>query len=1710
MPPLVTSNLDEYFIDRIFVGSGGQKDVFKATCVKKTSHINEGEYVALCRLNKSDDPVQFDSEIGILEQLNHPNIVQFKQGLILDEADGEEFYLVMEFLPGKNLGNILAGSPQRFQSEQIVGIYAGLQEALMYASTLGITHRDLKPSNIIIDSSWAPKLIDFGIATLEETSSHETSTTVIKGTYDYMAPELFPTQSTPATPADELSDIYSFGVCLYQTITGELPLPAIGNSDLPIIIAEGRFPPGTASPTIDFSKPAIQAIPGMASILSGCLAFNPRARIQRFSDIPLAQKSSHRHGRPKSKPSPQTSQTETKLRVVHQKSEPAKTDPAVESVMKKYVVTEIANLVPLSNYMERFPRRVIPWKTAKPLLKALIDATQQVLDAKRNPRIHLAPDLILLTQKGEIRFLSPGRTPPIDFIDPNLSTATHPVEHEDEVSLIYSFGICAFCILNGRLPYPKYKDVNEYHNTAGPRRIRSEALNFGQTFILKEARKLIIDCLHERSIRVSHLDSFEALRNRFSKIHRKQLGVPKHNYTYIYEEFIKKGGFGYVVAAGTKHNKTGRPHKRYPRIAIKALINRKPSERFVRESNILKEHPHPGLVKHIDFLQKESTGRPFLIMEFLSGMPQAGLDYRIRTEKHLTEYETLTIFTKYLAALQHLHDREIFHRDIKPGNMYAPAGFPEKAKLFDLGAALMGNLERLTSVDETAPQTPNYSAPEVFLEVHHGSAQSDIYGIGVSLFQALTGKLPFKPIPRRDKRAAVRLAQAKKAGDVDLPNFSQHEVFKHNARLIAIIQTALEPLPGDRYPTATAMLNEVEALLSEIKATQSIPKNLARAESQDPASDENTTSTTAPAGTSATATPPTEFFEPDPHETTDGETHITEDGEITGITIGLDTSDTDDFIKPKPSIPRSVVFTLTIVLLVAGIGIFVSLPKLTEYATRFTNPTPTIPQESFQSAQFNNLLLQGIEQRNAMNFAGARAQFREAQALIGAEEADELNQISEEIDLVARAESGTSFSLTNSPPMLNGHVNDITTLLDQMNAPTGSLLYAKLDSSRTRAKSFLDILSTIENGNDELSQFEGNNLPLTEDYLDNAKGLLASAKTRLDELALNHITGNFATDLENNLNYIARFEEYKTLPGEDVVQAITTLEAAYQNRASDPLRALIDKYRNANQALLKIADAMGQGDLYLGQLKFAEAQQQFELAEAEAKRIGNSKYETEAVKLTNYTQRANEAVRAGEQAIVESQALASSTPGTNRPLDPDSIKQQRERISTESRSRIDVLLAEKNLSSLANYRDSVTARIETQNFALYYDEAMRRITDRDLTNSNSYLTNAVASAGRAERLDPAIYRESINQNSLTTARVGMPITQELQKARSSQSLLAYNSALGILQTAEQGSTSTPPVDLSHNQIYSDVWNTSAAEIAILSIEDQVRQLRDTPVPSAQTRDDLDITNWEKDARSYLQQLSLPPTGPRINNFATIKRNLESRLSAALNEIEELLKPEEPDEPDRPNRPNITISNFEFVWVPTLRANGAYVMKHEVSAADYTRIAGRPQAGSPAASTSPPNNAPSMLSYTEATGFVAELNRIASQGNHKGTITLASPDDYFQLSGLSAVTSKRQLIRGLTQAAVTYLDSLAQRNVTWINAGNIAVPDDTPYRGTTVGEPDSNGLYNLVGNLPEWTSVSDTFAGLESTTLVRPGSRIRFERKSNNKRATVRPIFVPNQ
>jgi eukaryotic-like serine/threonine-protein kinase len=263
------------------IGEGGMGAVYKA----RDTHLDRFVAVKVLPAAKVADPERkgrFAQEAKSASALNHPGIVTVHD---IDYADGVD-YIAMEYVAGRTLAEILdrGGLPLGEALKYAVQI----GDALGAAHAAGIVHRDLKPANLMVTDRSLVKVLDFGLAKLTEaapvtetavteTARPRTAQGVIVGTAAYMSPE-----QAEGKKVDARSDVFSFGVVLYEMVTGRRPFVGeTGASTVAAILTKEPAPLSSLVADVPFE---------LERAVLRCLRKDPDRRWQTMADLTVALK----------------------------------------------------------------------------------------------------------------------------------------------------------------------------------------------------------------------------------------------------------------------------------------------------------------------------------------------------------------------------------------------------------------------------------------------------------------------------------------------------------------------------------------------------------------------------------------------------------------------------------------------------------------------------------------------------------------------------------------------------------------------------------------------------------------------------------------------------------------------------------------------------------------------------------------------------------------------------------------------------------------------------------------------------------------------------------------------------------------------------------------------------------------------------------------------------------------------------------------------------------------------------------------------------------------------------------------------------------------------------------------------------------------------------------------------------------------------------
>jgi serine/threonine protein kinase/Flp pilus assembly protein TadD len=254
------------------LGEGGMGAVYRAV------DANLGRTVALKVISRpqisAGDKRRFAREAKAASALNHPNIVTIYE---YNSEAGVDF-IAMEYVDGMSLDALLAGHEPPLAT--LLGYARQVASALAKAHAAGIVHRDLKPANIMITADGVAKVLDFGLARLEASEANVNTTALtqagaVLGTPAYMSPE-----QAMGEPSDYRSDIFSFGIILYELACGRRPFQGADALSMARQIAfKEPQPPAEVN----------RALPvELCSLIERCLRKKPEDRLQSMAEAAAA------------------------------------------------------------------------------------------------------------------------------------------------------------------------------------------------------------------------------------------------------------------------------------------------------------------------------------------------------------------------------------------------------------------------------------------------------------------------------------------------------------------------------------------------------------------------------------------------------------------------------------------------------------------------------------------------------------------------------------------------------------------------------------------------------------------------------------------------------------------------------------------------------------------------------------------------------------------------------------------------------------------------------------------------------------------------------------------------------------------------------------------------------------------------------------------------------------------------------------------------------------------------------------------------------------------------------------------------------------------------------------------------------------------------------------------------------------------------------
>jgi serine/threonine-protein kinase len=261
---------DRYELGEI-LGFGGMSEVHRA----RDTRLHREVAVKVLRADLARDPsfyLRFRREAQNAAALNHPAIVAVYDTGEAETSAGALPYIVMEYVDGVTLRDIVH-TDGPMPPRRAIEVIADACQALNFSHQHGIIHRDVKPANIMVSTTGAVKVMDFGIArAIADTGHSVTQTAAVIGTAQYLSPE-----QARGEPVDARSDVYSLGCVLYEILTGEPPF--VGDSPVAVAYQHVREDPVPPSQRHEDVSAELDAV------VLKALAKNPDNRYQTAAEM---------------------------------------------------------------------------------------------------------------------------------------------------------------------------------------------------------------------------------------------------------------------------------------------------------------------------------------------------------------------------------------------------------------------------------------------------------------------------------------------------------------------------------------------------------------------------------------------------------------------------------------------------------------------------------------------------------------------------------------------------------------------------------------------------------------------------------------------------------------------------------------------------------------------------------------------------------------------------------------------------------------------------------------------------------------------------------------------------------------------------------------------------------------------------------------------------------------------------------------------------------------------------------------------------------------------------------------------------------------------------------------------------------------------------------------------------------------------------------
>jgi len=763
----------------------------------------------------------------VISRVDHLNIAKLYDFFPFEN----KYILVREYLPSsQTLSEWIHADSHSF--EEIGKVVCQICDALKYANENGVAYNYIIPSAIKIDPAGHVKITNLGFSKLFR-ASYSGSESIIESA-NFLSPE-----QIQELPSDVRSDVYSMGVLLYVILTKSLPFP--GKNFAKIIaqkIHELPDSPEKVEPRVPkiLSEVVMQAIqPEREARFPTIDEFRERLTTalkqaergtagrhvgQKFGHYEVIEILGHGAHSTVFKAIDTRVNKLVALKMLDYRLSMDEQfvkrfdregviserldHPNIVKIVEKFeheefffMAIEYVDGVPLDKMFEK--EEPLPFEKTFNLFKQICDAFDYVHNQGVVHR-DIKPSNIVISPDGVVKVLDFGIAKILDAATESLTQSPigtpqymSPEQcssgEVDSRTDIYALGILLFKMLTGRVPFSSdklhillKKHISE--EPPLPSSLNPAVPEELDGVVLKAIRK-------EREDRFSSVwemfEQFSAILKPMISTGRVGKNIGPYNIMSVGK---RRGGMAETFIA--KEAETGN-------LVFIKMVHRDLAadpilaKRFRREIDVLRKMDHPNIVKVVDVVEEQKSA--YLVMDYITGKD---LGQMLDDRRVISPPEALPIFIQTCNAIEYAHAQDIVHRDIKPANiMLDPDG---RVIVLDFGIAkiLDPGVATLTMMPIG---TPAYMSPEQFT-LDDITPQSDIYSLGILLYELLTGLKPFE--------TGTGKYRQKHLTEPPVPLTKRGNIHK---KVSKVVLKALEKKPEDRYQDVASFRDEYEKVV---------------------------------------------------------------------------------------------------------------------------------------------------------------------------------------------------------------------------------------------------------------------------------------------------------------------------------------------------------------------------------------------------------------------------------------------------------------------------------------------------------------------------------------------------------------------------------------------------------------------------------------------------------------------------------------------------------------------------------------------------------------------------------------------------------------------------------------------------------------------------------------------------------------------------------